>query len=169
LKEVLKQVEQYVTERFPQAVATIRCDAPWRQLPSTKAQQEYLASRYPNAPKNIIPSALNRGDMSFLLEKLAKEEKNKKKKASFETASRLDKNWRNIVNFEWTQIRKIDAFSEETTSYILPLQVPYEASFVEVTQNLLGRFQSRLVKRTKSDHTSQKILTMVRTLLFGKY
>eukprot|EP00027_Filamoeba_sp_ATCC50430_P010294 CAMPEP_0168548270 /NCGR_PEP_ID=MMETSP0413-20121227/4471_1 /TAXON_ID=136452 /ORGANISM="Filamoeba nolandi, Strain NC-AS-23-1" /LENGTH=590 /DNA_ID=CAMNT_0008578561 /DNA_START=511 /DNA_END=2280 /DNA_ORIENTATION=+ len=159
---LFRMVEAHMMEKYPLVADSLRRNAEWRLEPVSEAQKEYIANKW----KQEVNDKLTRGETSFWIEKLLREERLNKRRLQLYygteappkiTIDRIqDPSLRDYVQFEWMQLNDP---SVEMEQYYLPVRIPSDFCYLEVTQNLLGKFQARVIRRQKTHHITQEILT----------
>ena len=76
LESALTEAEEYIRKKYPQAATNVRRDADWKKQPATSAQLAQLF-KYDEALYSE-GEGMTRGELSLLLDKLAREKRGKK-------------------------------------------------------------------------------------------
>jgi hypothetical protein len=138
------KIEEYVKKKYPQAAANVRRDAEWKKQSATSAQLaqlwKYDESLYQKGEQ------MTRGELSFLLDKFSREKPSKKVSKLFNVeVAPLDKESKKMTSYEWIVIKSNKEGASDT--YILNIRIPDNFNYLEVVQNILGKFEAKIYRK----------------------
>lgn len=150
LKEVFQSVELYVKTHYPHSVAQLTRSSEWRNEPATETQRTYIARKF-----GVECGDLTQGSASIWIEKLSIEAKKEKDSSLIgSTLNRLNQEQRRWTQFEWLALKQ-----RNDTKFLLYLQVPTDFCYLEVSQNILGKYETRVLSRRLNNKTTVKVMT----------
>lgn len=151
LHNLFEKINKYLQDNFPQLISTLKRNAEWRSHNPTLSQVQALLNNgfEIKVEKDGISYSYNekpltKGLATFLIEKSIREKKNKKKYSNLEYIQSLNEEEKNWTNFSWI---KVVNQKGETQKYILPLRLNEDFCYIQIIQDILGKFRASVISR----------------------